>query len=51
MLFFLLDDKFPQLPLNSVVMEDAYETEPEFSAICETFGIYFSLTEISGTSI
>lgn len=32
MLVFLLDDKFPQLPLNSVAMGDAYETEPEFAA-------------------
>lgn len=31
-LFFLLDNKFPELPLNSVVMGDAYETKPEFSA-------------------
>lgn len=31
-LFFLLDNKHPKLPLNSVVMENASETKPESSA-------------------
>lgn len=31
-LFFLLDNKYPELPLNSVVMGDAYKTKSEFSA-------------------
>lgn len=31
-LFFLLDNKYPELPVNLVVMENAYETKPEYSA-------------------
>jgi len=49
MLVFLLDDKFPQLPPNSAVMGDAYESEPEFLAKSETLVIYFSPTEVSRT--
>lgn len=31
-IFFLLDNKYPELLLNSVVVRDACETKPEFSA-------------------